>query len=130
MKAELAVLFLCAASGLCGYMVKSVTLTIVTFLAGLAVYLISTMPNFVPPESLRDKEAEAKEIAKLKAQAEAQAARATSMPTAEEALKLIKTRRAVYPKDYTGDKVPKEKVQQILEAARWAPTHGLTEPWR
>ena len=29
-----------------------------------------------------------------------------------------------------GEKVSDAEVQQILEAANWAPTHGKTEPWR
>ncbi len=30
----------------------------------------------------------------------------------------------------TGDKVPKAKIEMLLEAANWAPTHNLTQPWR
>ena len=47
-----------------------------------------------------------------------------------ELLRHIKARRSVFPKDYTGEPVPKEVVQSMLEAANWAPTHGKTEPWR
>jgi nitroreductase len=36
----------------------------------------------------------------------------------------------VFPEDYTGEKVDDDIVRQILENARWAPTHKLTEPWR
>ena len=43
---------------------------------------------------------------------------------------LIHHRRSVFPQDYTGEKVSDEVVKQILENARWAPTHKLTEPWR
>ena len=43
---------------------------------------------------------------------------------------LIRQRRSVFPQDYTGEKVPDDVVRQILENARWAPTHKLTEPWR
>ncbi len=43
---------------------------------------------------------------------------------------LIHSRRSVFPKDYTGEKVKDEVIEQILENARWAPTHKLTEPWR
>ena len=42
---------------------------------------------------------------------------------------LIKNRRSVYPKDYTGEKVDDATIQQMLENANWAPTHKLTEPW-
>ncbi len=43
---------------------------------------------------------------------------------------LIKSRRSVFPKDYTSEKVDDAIVQQMLENANWAPTHKLTEPWR
>jgi nitroreductase len=43
---------------------------------------------------------------------------------------LIHQRRSIYPQDYTGEKVDDEIVKQILENARWAPTHKFTEPWR
>ena len=43
---------------------------------------------------------------------------------------LIKSRRSVFPKDYTGEKVDDAIVHQMLENANWAPTHKLTEPWR
>jgi len=29
-----------------------------------------------------------------------------------------------------GAHVPREKVERMLDAARWAPTHKLTQPWR
>ncbi|MFM8912467.1 MAG: nitroreductase [Flammeovirgaceae bacterium] len=43
---------------------------------------------------------------------------------------LIKNRRSVFQKDYTGEKVDDSIVRQMLENANWAPTHKLTEPWR
>ena len=43
---------------------------------------------------------------------------------------LIRSRRSVFPKNYTGEKVNDEVIAQMLENARWAPTHKLTEPWR
>ncbi len=48
----------------------------------------------------------------------------------EDINRLIQTRRSVYPRDYTGETVPENVIQQMLENARWAPTHKLTEPWR
>lgn len=42
----------------------------------------------------------------------------------------IEKRRTVYPKHFTGEKIPDEKVKQLLENANWAPTHRYTEPWR
>jgi hypothetical protein len=43
---------------------------------------------------------------------------------------IIKERRSVFPKDYTGEPVPKEVLDRCFDAANWAPTHGKTEPWR
>ena len=48
----------------------------------------------------------------------------------EEFNQLIKNRRSVFPKDYTGEKVDHAIIQQMLENANWAPTHKMTEPWR
>jgi nitroreductase len=50
--------------------------------------------------------------------------------TTTELNSLIKSRRSVFPKDYTGEKVDDTIVQQMLENANWAPTHKFTEPWR
>jgi len=44
--------------------------------------------------------------------------------------KLIRERRSVFPKDYTGEKVDDSLIRQLLENANWAPTHKLIEPWR
>lgn len=43
---------------------------------------------------------------------------------------LIRSRRSVFPKDYTGEKVDDAIIHQMVENANWAPTHKLTEPWR
>jgi len=43
---------------------------------------------------------------------------------------IIRNRRSVFPKDYTGEKVKDSVITQLLENANWAPTHKLTEPWR
>ena len=43
---------------------------------------------------------------------------------------LIHDLRSVFPEDYTGEKVDDVIVKQMLENARWAPTHKMTEPWR
>ena len=43
---------------------------------------------------------------------------------------LISTRRSVFPKDYSGEKVNEEIIEQILKNAVWAPNHKMTEPWR
>jgi nitroreductase len=43
---------------------------------------------------------------------------------------LIRHRRSVFPRDYTGEVVSDEIINQMLENANWAPTHKFTEPWR
>jgi nitroreductase len=50
--------------------------------------------------------------------------------TVEDFNNLIRHRRSVFPKDYTGEKVDDSIILQLLENANWAPTHKLTEPWR
>lgn len=42
----------------------------------------------------------------------------------------IKNRRAVYPAAFADKPIAKQDIQQLLEAANWAPTHRRTEPWR
>ncbi len=61
--------------------------------------------------------------------------RVVSLPTmkkfdTKEINELIHSRRSVFPKDYTSEKVDDAIVRQMLENANWAPTHKLTEPWR
>jgi len=43
---------------------------------------------------------------------------------------VIKNRRTIKPFMMNGDKIPDEQITELLELADWAPTHGLTEPWR
>jgi nitroreductase len=44
---------------------------------------------------------------------------------------LIRRRRSIFPKSYLPDTpVTRDELEQLLENARWAPTHRLTEPWR
>jgi len=45
-------------------------------------------------------------------------------------LKTIRERRAVFPAQYNSNQVSKEQIEQLLEAANWAPSHRKTEPWR
>jgi nitroreductase len=40
----------------------------------------------------------------------------------------IRTRRT--HKAYGGEPVPRETLEELLELARWAPNHNLTNPWR
>jgi nitroreductase len=43
---------------------------------------------------------------------------------------IIKNRRTIKPFMMNGNKIPDEQITELLELADWAPTHGLTEPWR
>lgn len=48
----------------------------------------------------------------------------------EEIHHLIRNRRSVKPENYSSQRVDDDLINQMLENARWAPTHGKTEPWR
>lgn len=43
---------------------------------------------------------------------------------------LARHRRTIQPKDFTERVVQRELVERILTNATWAPTHGMTQPWR
>ena len=43
---------------------------------------------------------------------------------------LIRHRRTIRPQDHTSRVVHREIVERILGNATWAPTHGMTQPWR
>ena len=43
----------------------------------------------------------------------------------EEAIRTRRTHKAFGP-----DPLPRETVEELLELARWAPNHNLTNPWR
>lgn len=43
---------------------------------------------------------------------------------------IIKNRRTTKPTFFTDEKLRDEDIKEMLEAANWAPTHKLTEPWR
>jgi len=47
-----------------------------------------------------------------------------------EITEVIKNRRTIFPEQYSERKVHRELVENILNNARWAPTHGMTQPWR
>lgn len=52
-------------------------------------------------------------------------------PSAAEIVRLvIHQRRSVKPVDFLDRPVDRDVILDLLEAANWAPTHGLTEPWR
>lgn len=42
----------------------------------------------------------------------------------------VRLRRSVKPEHMKRDPIDRPLIDAMLEAARWAPTHGLTEPWR
>lgn len=43
---------------------------------------------------------------------------------------LIRSRRTIFPEQYSDRKVHREQIEVILNNAQWAPTHGNTQPWR
>ena len=42
---------------------------------------------------------------------------------------VIRNRKSIYPKDYSGEEVPDIVIKEILLNANHAPTHHLTQPW-
>eukprot|EP00441_Pelagodinium_beii_P024200 CAMPEP_0197652310 /NCGR_PEP_ID=MMETSP1338-20131121/34372_1 /TAXON_ID=43686 ORGANISM="Pelagodinium beii, Strain RCC1491" /NCGR_SAMPLE_ID=MMETSP1338 /ASSEMBLY_ACC=CAM_ASM_000754 /LENGTH=242 /DNA_ID=CAMNT_0043227157 /DNA_START=40 /DNA_END=768 /DNA_ORIENTATION=+ len=50
--------------------------------------------------------------------------------SSSEVIEAVKSRRSLFLPDYNGDDVPDSSVELMLEAANWAPSHGLTQPWR
>jgi nitroreductase len=48
----------------------------------------------------------------------------------EDISRLIRSRRSVYPPQYTGEIIDQRVIEEIIENANWAPTHKRTEPWR
>ena len=43
---------------------------------------------------------------------------------------LMENRRSIKPPEFCEQRVHDEVVRQMLSNANWAPTHGMTEPWR
>lgn len=43
---------------------------------------------------------------------------------------VIENRRTIFPEQFSDRKVQKEQVEKLINAAKWAPTHKLTQPWR
>lgn len=43
---------------------------------------------------------------------------------------LMSSRRSTKPRLFNGKKIEDNVIWQILENANWAPSHGLTQPWR
>lgn len=47
-----------------------------------------------------------------------------------EITEVIQNRRTIFPEQYSDRKVHREIVEKILNNAIWAPSHGMTQPWR
>lgn len=43
---------------------------------------------------------------------------------------IIRDRRSIQPKDFSPREVQRDVIDQVLGNAIWAPTHGMTQPWR
>lgn len=43
---------------------------------------------------------------------------------------IIRNRRTIVPEKYSTRKVHREQIELMLNNALWAPTHGMTQPWR
>jgi nitroreductase len=43
---------------------------------------------------------------------------------------IVLNRRSTKPVDFSGKTIDDHQILQMLELANWAPSHGLTEPWR
>ena len=52
------------------------------------------------------------------------------MPNPNDVLAAIRNRRSFALKELSPEPIDLPLVEQILEAANWAPSHGKTEPWR
>ena len=46
-----------------------------------------------------------------------------------EVSRIIQSRMSVYPTLFTGEKIDKEVVEELIQNANTAPTHRLTQPW-
>ena len=42
---------------------------------------------------------------------------------------VIRDRRTIYPEFFSDRKIHREQIELLLENARWAPSHKLTQPW-
>ena len=53
-----------------------------------------------------------------------------NLPDINQISALIRHRRTIKPGDMGPRPVSEEHLRAVLENANWAPTHGMTEPWR
>jgi nitroreductase len=47
-----------------------------------------------------------------------------------EITEVIRNRRSIAPEKFSARKVHREQIELMLNNAIWAPTHGMTQPWR
>jgi nitroreductase len=47
-----------------------------------------------------------------------------------EITEIIRNRRTIFPEQFSNRKVHREQIELILNNAIWAPSHGMTQPWR
>lgn len=47
-----------------------------------------------------------------------------------EVTEVIKNRRTITPEQFSSRKVHREQIELLLNNAIWAPSHGMTQPWR
>ena len=52
------------------------------------------------------------------------------MKKSEIVKEIIESRRSVFPKDYSGEDISQAILDEILNAANFAPNHKRTKPWR
>lgn len=43
---------------------------------------------------------------------------------------IIRNRRTIFPEQFSTRRVHREQLELLLNNAIWAPTHGMTQPWR
>ena len=48
----------------------------------------------------------------------------------QEVKEIIRRRKSTFPKQFTGERIDDEVIEEILELANLAPTHKRTMPWR
>ena len=51
-------------------------------------------------------------------------------PEGKSLSRVIRSRRTIKPHNYSDRPVQKEFIEEIIENANWAPSHGRTYPWR
>ncbi|MEZ6063040.1 MAG: nitroreductase [Planctomycetaceae bacterium] len=55
----------------------------------------------------------------------------TESPSTVDILRrVIAGRRSIKPSEFREDPIPDDMIHDMLNNANWAPTHGMTEPWR